>query len=152
MIRYVKGNIFDSSCKALVCPVNCKGVMGAGLAKQFKEQYPDMFTAYKKGCNKGWLQPGGVHVWWGDMDRIEKGEKYIINLATKDHWKNSSTLEWVKEGLTNLSDCMERYGINSVAIPPLGCGLGGLNWSDVKPLIEAEFKDLDFDVEVYEPV
>jgi len=150
MIKYIQGDIFGSFCEALVNPVNCLGVMGAGLAKQFKQRYPKMFEEYKGVCYRKELTPGHLHVWWGDLDQ-EQPQQVIINLATKNDWRFPSQLGWVQEGLWTLRETLEASHIRSVAIPPLGCGLGGLRWEDVRSAIENEFADSDISVEVYEP-
>jgi O-acetyl-ADP-ribose deacetylase (regulator of RNase III) len=136
MIKYIKkGNIFESNCEALVNPVNTVGVMGAGLAKQFKKRYPKNFVAYQDYCNQGKLKPGGVFVF------LEEGD-IIVNLATKDHWKDPSEVDYVEKGLQQLLQFIQIQEVVSVAIPALGCGLGGLDWADnVLPLIEYYFQD-----------
>lgn len=145
MIEYCTGSIFDSGCEALVNPVNCVGVMGAGLAKQFKERFPFAYQAYKSLCEDGYLEPGGT------MYCTDNGVK-IIALATKDHWKDNSELEFISEGLYDLSRWLNSSEIHSIAIPALGCGLGGLDWNDVKPLIEEFAENLpDVFVKVYPP-
>lgn len=145
MIEYCYGNIFDSECEALVNPVNCVGVMGAGLAKQFKDRFPWMFTEYVFHCKCSPFEPGDVTYHWKD-------NIYIFNLATKDHWKDPSQLLWISYGLTNLADLIEELDIKSIAIPALGAGLGGLNWNDVKPMIEEFASNLpDVLIEVYPP-
>lgn len=143
MITYIKGNIFESKADVLVNPVNTVGIMGAGLAKQFKDQFPNMYEAYKMLCKIGVVETGSI-VWFNGSDRT------IANLPTKRHWKNPSKLEWISEGLNALHNDMYRGGYTSVALPKLGCGLGGLKWEVVKDLIELEFDDdPDIMVEVY---
>lgn len=150
MIKYIrKGNIFESNCEALVNPVNTVGVMGAGLAKQFKERYPKNFVAYQDYCNQGKLKPGGAFVF------LEEGD-IIVNLATKDHWKDTSEVDYVEKGLQQLLQFILIQGVESVAIPALGCGLGGLEWgNDVLPLVEYYFQDneevKDIEIKVYVP-
>jgi O-acetyl-ADP-ribose deacetylase (regulator of RNase III) len=121
--------------------------MGGGLAKAFKERFPNMFKEYKDICDAKLLKPGIVTV------HIEKG-RTIVNFPTKDHWKNPSTYEYVHKGLNALADLIDRHQFKSVAIPALGCSLGGLDWKTVKLLIsdfhEVHWKD-DVLVEVYEP-
>lgn len=129
MVVFTRGNIFYSQAQALINPVNCMGVMGAGLALQFKQKFPINFTVYAEACKAKQLNPGGLVAF------TEK-EKVIINLATKDHWRNPSKLQYIKDGLQALVRYTTTHHIESVAIPPLGCGLGGLNYrKDVKPLI-----------------
>ena len=130
MIKYVKGDIFNSTANLLVNPVNSVGIMGAGLARQFKNRYPVMFKDYKEDCKKG-LYVGGSCKIYGE----------VACLATKQHWKDPSQLRYITDGLRRL--WLQMYGkkITSVAIPRLGCGLGGLDWDDVKQLIEFRFRN-----------
>lgn len=143
MIVYKTGSIFDSTCTILVNPINCMGVMGAGLAKQFKERYPQNFEYVKR--NK--FFPGFILVNYASLP-------YIANFATKDDWRNPSKMEWIVEGLYCLRADLHIFddeGDNvSVAIPKIGCGLGGLNWQDVRAEIERILGDCEQLVEVYE--
>lgn len=160
MIEYVKGDIFESHCFAAVNPVNCVGVMGAGLAKQFKERYPNMFEAYKKYCSSGEMKLGRNFVWLNpealrsDRRCTDYGEfANIFCFPTKYRWKDQSQIEWVKAGLIDLYNYVKvNFGKGcSLAIPKIGCGLGGLNWeNDVKPLIEKIFGNLNIAIKVYE--
>ena len=145
-IKFVTGNIFDSKCDALVNPVNCVGVMGAGLAKQFKIKYPQNFTYYTIECDKYNYKSGDII-----SSSVEK-DKHIINLATKRHWKNNSTLSDIILGLTALKTYLFLNRLSSCAIPAIGCGLGGLQWKDVKKLIVDMLLDFDVEFEVYESV
>lgn len=128
MIKYIKdGNIFDSECEALVNPVNTVGVMGAGLAKIFKQKFPKNFESYKTICDQENLFPGNIWCYFGENN------KTIVNAATKAHWKDPSRLIWIELALVEI----KYYNFNSVALPKLGCGLGGLDWEkEVKPLYE----------------
>lgn len=149
MIRHVTGNILDDDAEALVNPVNCVGVMGAGLAKQFKERFPDNFRKYLEACETGAVKLGSVYVTEedGPLSRI-----YIVNFPTKRHWKDRSHLAWIACGLMDLRRTCGDLGIRSLAIPQVGCGLGGLDWADVLPLVEAAFYGLrDVDVRAYGP-
>lgn len=144
MIKIVYGDIFDQDVDALVNPVNCVGVMGAGLAKQFKIRYPNMFNWYKKECENDQFNIGEILYYFSSEDK-----KWIINFPTKKHWKDQSTLEYIEEGLKGL--CVDlvfekNIEIDSIAIPALGCGLGGLNWNDVKKLIYEYLSNVNFDV------
>ena len=143
MIVYKTGSIFDSACNILVNPINCMGVMGAGLAKQFKERYADNFIYVKRNV----FNPGSVLINYSS-------KPYIANFATKFHWKNPSKIEWISCGLERLLSHIEfneNYGIHlSVAIPKIGCGLGSLNWQDVRAEIERILGDCEQLVEVYE--
>lgn len=138
-------NLFDSGCKALVNPVNCVGVMGAGLAAQFKERFPVMYAVYRKDCSDRLLKPGKVHI-------VYDSGTYIINFPTKNHFKDGSKLEWIEEGLDDMVERIRASDISSVAIPALGCGLGGLKWGDVLPLIEAAAEKLpDVEFKIFPP-
>ena len=144
MINYVKGNIFESSADALVNPVNCVGVMGKGLAEKFKAEFPKNYMSYRDYCCQELLLPGFLFTF------EEKG-KFIINAATKDHWRGHSTYLWVSVCIDMIKFFCECENIQSVAIPALGCGLGGLRWNVVKTFFDEKFKDVNFNVEIYEP-
>lgn len=144
MIRETTGDILDADVEALVNPVNTAGVMGAGLALQFKLAYPDMYHQYAATCRAGGVRTGRVLVHYAASGRKPW---YIIMLPTKEHWRNPSQLEWIDWGLTDLRALIEELNIRSIAIPPLGCGLGGLDWTDVRKLIEDRLGGLD-DVDV----
>lgn len=130
------GNIFDSRAHTLVNAVNCVGVMGAGLARQFKERYPGMYRRYATLCQNGNIFPGSVM--FDDSD----GQN-IANVATKDDWRFPARLDWVVEGIKVLSQHVRDEEVPSVAIPPLGCGLGGLDYRNVLPTMVQHFYDLD---------
>lgn len=152
MIEYVKGSIFDAEVEALVNPVNCVGIMGAGLAKEFKDRFPEYFEDYKEACDHGYMKVGRVliHPMWGYRPKFD-----IISFPTKHHWKNLSSLEIINAGLLSLVQCIKINYICSIAIPALGCGLGGLEWDEVKPLIDGAFSVDEMKgikVLVYEPV
>ena len=140
MIEYRAGNIFDEDVEALVNPVNCVGVMGAGLAKQFRQRYPQNYTSYFQACRRGEMVPGHLHIY--DIKDADKNPKYIINFPTKRHWKNKSRIEDIELGMSELTKQMKKLGINSIAIPALGAGLGGLKWFEVKKVIEKYVKTL----------
>src|SRR5215510_4907138 len=110
MIELVTGSIFESGCEALVNAVNCKGVMGAGLALEFKNRFPRMMTEYKRACEKGILRPGQVHA----VKVSEENPKWVVNFATKDDWKNPSKLEWIEFGLSDLRRWIQASGPKSV--------------------------------------
>jgi len=149
MIEKAQGNILRADAEALVNTVNCVGFMGKGIALQFKKAHPDNYDAYKKACDTGEVQPGRMFIYeTGSMIN----PKYIINFPTKRHWKGKSLLEDVKAGLKTLNDEVRKRNIKSIAVPPLGCGLGGLQWDVVKPLIEKTFTDLpNVKVLLFEP-
>jgi O-acetyl-ADP-ribose deacetylase (regulator of RNase III) len=147
-VRFVRGNLFNSGAEVLVNAVNCIGVMGGGIALEFKNRYPDMFISYKLVCNNKMLVPGTVHTFpSGDLTK----QPHIINFPTKTDL-SPSKLIYVMLGLPTLVSECQRLGVRSVAIPALGCGLGGLDWEDVKELIQNEMSKLKgVDVMVYEP-
>ncbi len=149
MISYTHGDLLQAKVDVLVNPVNCVGVMGRGLALAFRAAYPANFTAYKEACTRGALQPGILLT----FDRIPPhSPRYIINFPTKIHWRGTSRMEYIEQGLTALTAEVQRLEIRSLALPPLGCGLGGLRWADVKPRIESAFAVLsEVRVLIYEP-
>ncbi len=133
MIRIVQGSILDDDAETLVNPVNCVGVCGKGLALEFKKKFPKNYIEYKDACNTGLLKAGEIyttrHV--DDSGRI----LHIVNFATKDHWRNKSLATWITNGLESLSLWINSNDIKKIAIPPLGCGLGNLNFDEIKPII-----------------
>jgi len=149
MIELRQGNILKAKADALVNTVNCMGVMGRGIALQFKKAFPEVFNAYESACKRGEVTPGMVLV--HDLNRFEQPH-YVINLPTKRHWRGKSRIEDIELGLAALVAEVRRLGIKSVAVPPLGCGLGGLEWRDVRPRIEHAFQALpDVHVLLFEP-
>jgi len=148
MIRYAQGDIFDTPADIRVNTVNCVGVMGAGVALAFKNRYPEMFKKYAKACKSGKVRPGKPHVWKkSDFEEIVT----VVNLPTKDHWKQPSEYEYVEKGLRWLHDFVEKRGKVRVALPALGCGHGGLDWPRVQKMIEAALGDLTAEIIVFEP-
>ncbi len=149
MIERVKGNLLEADAEALVNAVNTVGVMGKGLALQFREAFPENFTAYQRECKAGRMEPGRVFIF---ESPTSPGPRYLINFPTKRHWRNPSRYEDIEAGLVDLVAQVKRRGIRSLAVPPLGCGLGGLDWERVRPMIERAFLGLD-DVRVllFEP-
>ena len=134
MIEFTRGDITKADAEALVNTVNCVGVMGRGIALQFKKSFPGNFRIYEEACRRGDVEPGRVLVTaTGQLTN----PRFIINVPTKRHWRGKSRLADVEAGLKDLIREIEERGIRSVAIPPLGCGLGGLDWNDVRPRIEA---------------
>ena len=133
MIEWKTGDILQADAEAIVNTVNTVGVMGKGIALQFKQAYPEMFAEYQKLCKTGQLQVGQMHV----FDRgIMLNPRYIINFPTKEDWRAPSKISYITDGLEALIKELQARDIQSIAIPPLGCGSGGLDWSEVKPLIE----------------
>lgn len=150
MIRYTTGDILRAEAEALVNTVNCVGVMGRGIALQFKRVFPANFKAYAAACKRQEVQPGRMFIF--DTEALTL-PRYIINFPTKRHWRGKSRIEDIEAGLVALVNEVRVRGIRSVAIPPLGSGLGGLNWADVRPLIEKAFCELpEVDVQIFEPV
>lgn len=149
MINYTTGDILRADAEAIVNTVNCVGIMGRGIALQFKNAFPDNFKAYKIACDQEEVQPGKMFV-------FETGTltnpKFIINFPTKRHWRGKSRMEDIDSGLVALVSEIRERGIRSIAIPPLGSGLGGLNWPEVRLRIEEALHGInDLDVIVYEP-
>lgn len=149
MIESQRGDILKSDSEALVNTVNCVGVMGRGIALQFRKEYPENFKQYEKACERGEVQPGEMLV--HDRETLAH-PRYIINFPTKRHWKGKSRIEDIRSGLKALIEEVRAREIMSIAVPPLGCGLGGLNWCDVRPLIVDAFEAVPHvTVALYEP-
>jgi O-acetyl-ADP-ribose deacetylase (regulator of RNase III) len=149
MIKYTSGDIFREQTEAIVNTVNCVGVMGRGIALQFKKAYPENFKLYEQACKDGLVQPGQMLV-----VRISHltNPQYIINFPTKRHWKGKSRMEDIDFGLKSLVEEVQKLGLKSISLPPLGCGLGGLDWAKVKPLIALHCESLpSVDFHVFEP-
>lgn len=149
MLELVEGNLLEAQADALVNTVNTEGVMGKGVALQFAKKYPDMLAAYKQACATGEVAPGRMHI-------FERGEmfqpRYIINFPTKRHWRSPSRMEDIEAGLRALVQDIRRLQIHSIALPPLGCGNGGLDWNEVFPRIQAALAPLkDVRVLVFPP-
>lgn len=140
MVKFVEKSIFDLDVDAIVNPVNCVGVMGGGLALEFKIRYPEMFERYHEACKSNSLIPGSLH-----MYKTDSG-KYIINFPTKYHYINPSKEEFIVIGLDTFTSCYKKFDIKSVAFPKLGCGLGGLDWDSVRVIMESKLNNLDIDV------
>ncbi len=139
------GNIFESKCSTIVNTVNCVGVMGKGIALEFKKRYPEMFMDYVKKCNSGRVQTGKPYV-------FDNGDgTKILNFPTKDHWRSPSRLSFIIEGLKWFVENYEKYGIVSIAFPPLGCGNGGLTWEVVGPIMYQKLSGLPIEIEIYAP-
>lgn len=149
MIKTVNGNLLEAEVDALVNTVNTVGVMGKGIALQFKQAFPANYAAYERACRAKQVQLGSMFVF--DNGGLTK-PKYIINFPTKKHWRSKSRIGDIRAGLTDLVRVIRKYDIRSIAVPPLGSGSGGLNWDDVRPLIEKALKPLtEVDVLIYPP-
>lgn len=149
MVEYKKGDILQEETEAVVNTVNTKGVMGKGIALQFKERFSENYKQYKKACEAGHVETGKVFV-------TETGQllnpRYIINFPTKEHWRYPSKMEYIHEGLQDLVRVIKEKNISSIAIPPLGCGNGGLDWNEVKPAIEKALSSFtDLQIILFEP-
>ena len=143
MINYVSGNLFDSPAQVFVNAVNTVGVMGKGIAKEFKERYPEMFHRYQALCESGEISIGKLWLY-------KTPDKWILNFPTKKHWRQPSRLEYIEAGLARFVESYSDYGIYSIAFPALGCGHGGLDFdSQVRPLMEKYLSDLPIDIFVY---
>lgn len=150
MIKLTQGDILQANTEALVNTVNCVGVMGRGIALQFKKTFPENFKAYASACKVGQVQPGKMFIY--DLQSLYY-PRLIINFPTKRHWKDKSRLEEIQDGLMNLVQVVQQKKIHSLAIPPLGCGLGGLDWENVRPLIIEAFQSAPtVDVLLFEPI
>ena len=142
MFHFVTGDLLQSDAYALVNAVNCEGYMGKGIAHQFKLRFPEMNANYIKKCKSGQLVPGTLHCY-------ETENHLIINFPTKNKWREKSRMEYISSGLEQLSEIIKFYHILSIAIPPLGCGNGGLNWHEVKELILAKLEPIEKTTEIY---
>ena len=145
MIKVLIGNIFESKAQTLVNTVNCVGVMGKGIAQEFKHRFPEMYEAYIDLCNSHQVKPG-VPYHYKDIFGIS-----IINFPTKDHWRAMSRLDDIRKGLGIFIEKYKKWGITSIAFPPLGCGNGGLEWQTVGPVMYQKLLAIDIPVEIYAP-
>lgn len=149
MIRFTTGDIFKSDAEAIVNTVNTVGVMGKGLALQFKRRYPENFSAYSAACKSGEVQVGKMFI--TENPQLD-GPRYLVNFPTKKHWRADSRIEYIRDGLESLKSEVHALGITSIAIPPLGAGNGGLQWEIVKQVITDSLESLeDISVTIFEP-
>ena len=144
MLKFIGGDLFESRAQTLVNAVNTVGIMGKGIALEFKKRYPGMFEEYRQLCDDGLLDVGELHLY-------KANDHWILNFPTKYHYRNKSRLEYIRAGLCRLRDNYAEWSITSIAMPALGCGLGGLSWSEVREAIEEYLGDLPIEIEVYEP-
>ena len=149
MIKFKTGDILTEDAEALVNTVNCVGFMGRGIALQFKKAYPENFKSYSAACNREEIQPGRMFVF--DTGQLTNPH-YIINFPTKRHWRGKSRMEDIESGLASLTKEIRPHHIRSIAIPPLGSGLGGLEWLEVRARLEAALKELkNVRIVIFEP-
>ena len=150
MITFEHGDLFQDRAQALVNPVNCVGAMGKGIALQFKENFPDNFKEYAQACRRNRVRPGQMFVF--DTYRPQ-AHRYIINFPTKRHWRDSSRIEDIEAGTMALAGEIRDRRIESVAIPALGSGLGGLDWKRVRTILESGLRGLEnVRITIYEPI
>lgn len=143
MITYVKKDLFESPAQVLVNTVNTVGVMGKGIAKRFKDIYPEMFEQYVELCEKNLLDVGQLWLY-------KTHHKWILNFPTKKHWRSPSKIEYIEKGLIKFSETYQEKGITSISFPLLGCGNGGLNWEEeVKPLMEKYLRPLPIEIYIH---
>ena len=148
MITAAEGNLLQAPADALINTVNTEGVMGKGIALQFKEAFDLNYRLYRQACKEQRVRVGEMFV---TETHELVGPRFIINFPTKRHWKENSRLEYITEGLEDLKRVIAEYGIKSVAMPPLGCGNGGLDWQQVRPIIVQAMADVTVPIQLYEP-
>lgn len=142
--EFVSGDLFESGCSTLVNAINCRGVMGAGIAREFRRRWPSMYEDYRRRCERGAVTLGRPYPWPASPARV-------INFPTKDDWREPSRLQAISEGVAHLRRHYRAWGIESLALPALGCGLGGLPWERVRPVFERGLADLAIPVLVFAP-
>lgn len=142
MINYVTSHLFDSPAQTLVNTVNTVGVMGKGIAAEFKRQYPDMFTRYREFCDRGDLDIGKLYLY-------RSPNKWVLNFPTKKHWRNPSKLEYIEVGLEKFAESYMQRGITSISFPQLGCGNGGLPWEEVRPVMDAVLREVPIPIYIH---
>lgn len=149
MIERTQGDLLQADAEAIVNAVNCVGVMGKGIALQFRYAYPDNYKVYRAACQRGEVRPSTMLVY----EMLDLHPRYLINFPTKRHWRDKSRMEDIEAGLVALVEVVRDRAIASIAMPALGCGLGGLEWATVRPKIESAFADLPHvRVLLYEPI
>ena len=142
MLKYIEGDIFNSPAQVIVNTVNTVGVMGKGIALEFKKRYPDMFASYRTACEKKKLLIGKLMLWYAP-------DHWILMFPTKEHWRNPSKIEYIEKGLMTFVRKYADYNISSIAFPKLGCGNGELDWNTVRPLMEKYLSPLPIDIYIY---
>jgi O-acetyl-ADP-ribose deacetylase (regulator of RNase III) len=148
MVTYRTGNLLEAETEALVNTINTVGIMGKGIAFQFREIFPENYKLYRKAVQAKEIKIGKVFV---TQIQTLHGERYIINFPTKTNWKYPSKLEYISQGLDDLKRVIQQLSIKSIALPPLGCGNGGLDWNIVKHEIENRLSDLNIEIIIYQP-
>lgn len=143
MLIYRRTSILESPAQTLVNTVNCVGVMGKGLAREFKDREPEMFRAYKRICDQKALVPGKLWLWRGR-------ENWVLNFPTKVHWRSPSQIEWIEQGLQKFVSAYAAQGITEISFPRLGCGNGNLDWDDVRPMMEHYLSQVNIPVYVHD--
>lgn len=143
MLQFHRTSLMTSPAQTVVNTVNTVGVMGKGVAAAFKERYPDMFVEYKALCRQDGLSPGSLWLWKGP-------DQWVLNFSTKKHWRNPSKIEYVRDGLLEFRERYEELGIREIAFPRLGCGNGGLDWDEVRPLMVEMLEDLPITVFIHD--
>lgn len=153
MINFVTGNFFEHNADIRINTVNCVGVMGAGVALQFKNKYPEMYKEYLKACNDNSIKIGKPHVWSNNtfFNDGDNDNSIIINFPTKMHWKNPSEYEYIEKGLEWLSKFLLNHESKTITVPALGCGHGGLDWNIVKKMIVESLSNINMNILVFEP-
>ncbi|MFA5498228.1 MAG: macro domain-containing protein [Candidatus Cloacimonadia bacterium] len=146
MMKITRGDLFTSKMKTLVNAVNCVGVMGGGIALAFKKRYPEMYEDYVGRCERSEVKVGVPYVF------NDASGKIILNFPTLYHWTDSSELSSIEKGLDLIVEKYKEWGLESIAIPALGCGVGGLSWEEVGPLMREKLSKLEIPVEIYEPL
>jgi O-acetyl-ADP-ribose deacetylase (regulator of RNase III) len=142
ILTYIKGDLFSSPAQVLVNTVNTVGVMGRGIALEFKNRYPEMFKIYQKKCENKSIDIGKLFLW-------KKEEKWVLLFPTKKHWRYPSQIAYIEEGLKKFANIYDKLGIESIAFPRLGCGNGGLDWNEVRPIMEKYLKNLPIHIYIY---
>ncbi|MCE1175569.1 MAG: macro domain-containing protein [Burkholderiales bacterium] len=151
-IHFTHGNLFETNVDAIINTVNCVGVMGKGVALEFKRRWPDNYKAYKLLCDQKAINIGEMFIFDRGGIFEDTQPRFLINFPTKEHWRGKSKLEYIELGLIDLVKQLKKHPIHKIALPPLGCGNGGLDWADVKPLIQQYFASLpEIDFFVFEP-
>lgn len=150
-VKLVKGDLFESDMQTLTNTVNCVGVMGKGVALEFKKRYPKMYKDYQARCKNNLVKLGEPYLYEDEPTLFEDNSPCvsILNFPTKNHWRNHSNINDIANGLDYLAAHYKEWRITSIAFPPLGCGNGGLNWEDVCPLMMNKLEPLDLQAEIY---